>query len=512
MTFTILALLVLSLLVYYYSQSKSSRRCPLPPGPEKLPIVENLFHIPNGGFIWLEYAQMCRKYESDIIHLGALGNSIVVLNSIKAVNDLLDIKSSIYSSRPRTVMLGELMGWGSSTALRPNDDLWKGQRKIMNQAMPPNDTKRFHPKLLNLTHDLLRALPHSDDVVKTLRTWAATFIIDVTYGLDAEVAETYLPTAIAVIESVSIAVMPGAFYVDQLPILKYVPEWFPGASFKRKAREWSKMRVKMTEPTFNFVKQKIAMGTATTSLTSVALGKMDHNHDLAKQEEIIKIASVTTYAAGSDTTVSTLGAFILAMLMNPEIQAKAHLEIEQRLGPGNLPSFGDEASLPYITAIIRETMRHNPVAPLAVPHELTQDDIYMGYFLPKGSLIMANVWSILHDEEDYPEPELFNPSRFLDADGKIDPKVKDPTIPAFGFGRRVCPGKHMALASLWIVVASILACYSIEPELDENGDLIKPEAKWYSGPTLFNHPLPFKCRFVPRSKDVEVSLALHLSA
>lgn len=60
--------------------------------------------------------------------------------------------------------------WGSSTALRPNDDLWKGQRKIMNQAMPPNDTKRFHPKLLNLTHDLLRALPHSDDVVKTLRT------------------------------------------------------------------------------------------------------------------------------------------------------------------------------------------------------------------------------------------------------------------------------------------------------------------------------------------------------
>lgn len=70
MTFTILALLVLSLLVYYYSQSKSSRRCPLPPGPEKLPIVENLFHIPNGGFIWLEYAQMCRKYGKHVpIHI-----------------------------------------------------------------------------------------------------------------------------------------------------------------------------------------------------------------------------------------------------------------------------------------------------------------------------------------------------------------------------------------------------------------------------------------------------------
>ncbi|KAF8824083.1 hypothetical protein HHX47_DHR9000549 [Lentinula edodes] len=321
--------------------------------------------------------------------------------------------------------------WGSSTVLRPNDDLWKGQRKIMNQAMPPNDTQRFHPKLLNLTHDLLRALPHSDDVVKTLRT----------------------------------------------------------------------------------TEEKQATGTATPSLTSVALGKMDHKLDLAKQEELIKTASVTAYAGEQkDPTNGFSGAFILAMLMSPEIQATAHLEIEQALGPGNLPNFGDEASLPYITAVVRETMRHNPVAPLAVPHELTQDDIYKGYFLPKGSLIMANVWSILHDEEDYPEPDLFNPSRFLDADGKIDPEVKDPTIPAFGFGRRVCPGKHMALASLWIVVASILACYSIEPELDENGNLIKPKAKWYSGPTLFNHPLPFKCRFVPRSKDVEVSLALHLSA
>ncbi|KIK59247.1 hypothetical protein GYMLUDRAFT_101982, partial [Collybiopsis luxurians FD-317 M1] len=80
-----------------------------PPGPRKLPIVENLFDIPRKGNVWLEYAEMSQKFGSDIIHISALGNSIVTLNSAKLVNDLLDKRSSIYSSRPHSVV-GELMG------------------------------------------------------------------------------------------------------------------------------------------------------------------------------------------------------------------------------------------------------------------------------------------------------------------------------------------------------------------------------------------------------------------
>ncbi|KAJ3735303.1 cytochrome P450 [Lentinula guzmanii] len=504
----VVPLLVVSLVILY-SRRKSSRY-PLPPGPRKLPIVENLFQIPRGGFIWLDYAEMCRRYESDIIHLSALGNSIIVLNSAKTVSDLLEKRSSIYSSRPPTVMLGELMGWGTTLIFRPNDDSWKAQRRIINQAIPPTDPKRFHSKQLSATHDLLRVLPHSDDVMKSLQTWAAAFIMDVTYGLAAGEAKPYLPTAMAALDSMSTAGTPGAFYVDQIPILKYVPEWFPGADFKRKAREWSDLRVQMTETAFSVTKQRMAMGTATPSLTLAALEQMDRNQDLAKQEEVIKKASVTAYGGGSDTIVAALGSFILNMLMNPEIQRKAHEQLEQVLGPGDLPSFSDELSLPYITAIAQEALRHNPVTPLAFPHALTQDDIYEGYFLPKGSIIMPNVWTILHNEEDYPEPNLFNPERFLGPDGQISPKVKDPATAAFGFGRRACPGKHIALASLWIAVASILTCYTIEPELDEHGKPMKPKAEWYPGPTLFNHPLPFKCRFVPRSKDVQASLGVSL--
>ncbi|KAF9074000.1 cytochrome P450 [Rhodocollybia butyracea] len=507
-----LALLVVPIAYTLYKRHlENARQYPLPPGPKKLPIVENLFHVPRGGYLWLDYAEMCRRYESNIIHLSALGNSIIILNSAKAVSDLLDKRSSIYSSRPATVMLGELMGWGAAFIFRPNDEFWKAQRKIMNQAMPPTDPKRFHAQQISSTHDLLRVLPHSDDVMKSLQTWAAVFIMDVTYGIQGEEAKPYLPTVMAALESMSVAGTPGAFYVDQIPILKYVPEWFLGADFKRKAREWAKLRVEMTESAFNVTKERVAKGIATPSLTSVALEQMDPNQDIAQQEELIKTASVTAYGGGSDTTVAALGAGILALLMHPEVQAKAHAELDKVLGPGDLPTFSDEPSLPYISAIVKEALRENPITPLAFPHQLTQDDIYEGYFLPKDSIIMPNVWSILHNEEEYPEPHLFNPSRFLDADGKLNPDIKDPASAVFGFGRRICPGRHIALASLWIAIASILACYTIEPDLDEDGNPIPPKAEWYSGPTLFNHPLAFKCRFVPRSKDVEASLGISLS-
>ncbi|KAF9068824.1 cytochrome P450 [Rhodocollybia butyracea] len=496
-----LSLLFFAFVFTIWARWRNSRQYSLPPGPRKLPIVGNLFDIPSKGYIWLEYAEMCKKYNSDIIHLSALRNSIIVLNSAQAVSDLLEKRSSLYSSRPPTVMLGELMGWGTTSVFRPYDDVWKAQRKIFIRAIPPTDAKRFHSKQIAATHDLLRVLAHSDDIMKDLHTWAAVFIMDVTYGIQGEEAKPFLKTAIETLDSMAIAGTPGAFLVDQIPILKYVPEWFPGADFKRKAREWNILRIKMTEDAYRVTKERTAAGTATSSLASVALKQMDLTKDIAQQEELIKAASVTAYGGGSDTTVAALGAFILAMLMNPHVQTEAQRELDKVLAPGDLPTFNDEPDLPYISAIVREVLRYQPVTPLAFPHLVTEDDIYSGYLIPKGSIIMPNVWSILHNEEDYPDSDRFNPSRYLDANGNIDPNVKDPIGPAFGFGRRSCAGKHIALASLWIGVASILTCYRIEPEIDEHGNLMERKGEWYPGPTLFNHPLPFKCRFIPRCSE-----------
>ncbi|CUA74191.1 O-methylsterigmatocystin oxidoreductase [Rhizoctonia solani] len=202
---------------------------------------------------------------------------------------------------------------------------------------------------------------------------------------------------------------------------------------------------------------------------------------------------------GSDTTVSSLKTFVLAMLLFPECQAKAQGEIDRVIGSSRLPTFDDKDQLPYVNNLINEVMRWQPVTPLAVPHACTQDDVYRNYRIPKGAIVIGNVWSMSRNAEVYKNPEDFNPDRFL------DPQV--PKIPAFGFGRRLCPGIHYAEASIFITVTSILAAYTITKAKDENGEEITPSTEGVAESVVY-HPKPFKCVFTPRSeKHRELILA-----
>lgn len=122
------------------------------------------------------------------------------------------------------------------------------------------------------------------------------------------------------------------------------------------------------------------------------------------------------------------------MVLYPEVQRKAHEELDAVVGTSRFPDFQDRESLPYINAIVKETMRWQVVTPLGGAHAATEDTEYNGFCIPKGAYVIGNSWSILHDEVEYPEPSKFKPERFL-KDGKLNPAVRDPNV-AFGFGRR----------------------------------------------------------------------------
>ncbi|KAJ6521007.1 cytochrome P450 [Mycena vulgaris] len=301
--------------------------------------------------------------------------------------------------------------------------------------------------------------------------------------------------------------MPSTFewetYLEWSKAYRYVPEWFPGASFRRKAKVWRELSQSMVDKPFAEAKRNIAssitaMGNAPHSFTASALRTLDDCENKAYQEQAIKSTAGTMYTGGTDTTVSALGTFILAMLCNPEAQRKAQEEIDSVVQKGHLPDFDDEASLPYVSAVVKEILRWRPVAPIGVPHFLPIDDEYRGYRLPAGSIIIANAWAILHDEVMYPDPYAFKPERFL-LNGKPNPAVRNPDA-AFGYGRRnrVCPGRHMATSSIWIAVASILATFNITKAVGDDGQVIEPTHEYFPGLVLM--PLPFKCSIKPRSQ------------
>ncbi|KAF7374554.1 O-methylsterigmatocystin oxidoreductase [Mycena sanguinolenta] len=187
------------------------------------------------------------------------------------------------------------------------------------------------------------------------------------------------------------------------------------------------------------------------------------------------------------------------MALYPDIQKNAQTEIDTVIGIERLPEFEDRPSLPFVEALYREVVRWKPVAPLGVAHTSTADDVYNGYFIPKGTTVISNIWAMTRDESIYPEPERFNPDRFFTADGKLS---DDETVLAFGFGRRICPGRHNADPTLWAAFVSILSTFNIAKAKDDTGKEIEIDPNSYSD-SLFSHPLPFSCSIIPRSETAK---------
>ncbi|KAG2132215.1 cytochrome P450, partial [Suillus cothurnatus] len=147
--------------------------------------------------------------------------------------------------------------------------------------------------------------------------------------------------------------------------------------------------------------------------------------------------------------------FALAMVLYPDVQRRAQGEIDSVVGRDRLPTFEDRASLPYVESVLRETLRWCPIAPLGVPHATSSDDTYDGYFIPKGTAVISNIWAMSRDEKRYPSASSFIPERFLDDNNVLTDD--NPARYVFGFGRRACPGRHAADASVWSAIATVLA-------------------------------------------------------
>jgi len=197
----------------------------------------------------------------------------------------------------------------------------------------------------------------------------------------------------------------------------------------------------------------------------------------------------------SDTTFTTLQAFLYFMVQYPDAQHRAQAAIDAVVGRNRLPNFEDRPALPIIDALIRETMRCAPALPIDLPHGVTEDDVYDGYFIPKGSNIMVNIWAILHDETRFVDPMKFDPDRFLDANGQLTENQSHLLV--FGFGRRMCPGRHLADASLWSAMACMLAMFDFAKVKDAQGKEINiDDAEWSDG--LTSRPTNFKCAITPR--------------
>ncbi|KAI1080356.1 cytochrome P450 [Whalleya microplaca] len=478
-------------------RNKQSR--PLPPGPKPWPIVGNLTDLPSPSEPGWEFWAKHKDLYGPISSVTTLGTTIVILNSAQLAFELLEKRSNIYSSRPKMTFLGEMVGWENSTVLLQQNDRWRASRKAMHSVIGLKTTlSRMNPIQEAEVHRfLLRVLEEPEDLIKHIRTEAGAIILKTGYGypIDWHKEDPLVELAERVVENFAAAANPGAYIVDIMPFLRYFPEWIPGAGFQKIAKKSKSALLEFVNKPKNFVKRRMVQGSHQQSFLSTLYEKAGDGID-AEQDFVLKWSVSAFYAGGSDTSVSVLSSFFLAMLVNPEVQLKAQEEIDRVVGSGRLPNFEDRENLPYIDAVTKEALRFHPVVPMGIPHVTTADDICEGYFIPKGAMVIQNIWWFTHDPAVYHDPSSFNPSRHLDPDPCPDPRNY-----VFGFGRRICPGKLFGEASVWLMIARSLAVFNVTKARDEAGKEIEPELRWKPG--ALSYPIPFKATVKPRSPEHE---------
>ncbi|KAJ7503304.1 cytochrome P450 [Mycena galericulata] len=489
LTWIDLALAVFALVVVSRLLNRRSTPPP-PPGPTGLPLLGNILHMPSEKE-WLKFSSWGETY-GDISSVSVFGQQLTIINSAQVAMDLLDKKGSIYSDRPVVPMGGELVGWKNTLGLTPYGDRFRNYRRLAHSLFGSKSTMaNFEPLEETETHRFVKRLLANPDGLKDhIRKTAGAIILRISYGYEVkEGADPFVTLVDIAMEQFNLSSSPGGFLVNLVPALQHLPSWFPGAGFQSTAKSWAETLQQMAEQPYQFVKQQMAAGNAEKSLVSSLL----EGRTLTEAEEFdVKWLAASLYSGGAETTVAAIYAFFKAMALYPDVQAKAQSEIDSVVGNDRLPRFSDKDQLPYTTALALEVHRWHTVAPTGVPHRVMEDNVHEGYFFPKGSLVFTNIWKMAHDPRVYTNPTTFDPERFIAKEGK-DPEL-DPRDLSFGFGRRICPGRVLADASVFITVAMTLAVFNISKHPD--GSEINMEQT--SG--TISHPSAFKCSIQPRSE------------
>ncbi|KAH9174412.1 cytochrome P450 [Lactarius sanguifluus] len=498
----IMASVFLHLLIAFRDH-KRRRGLPYPPGPKPWPIIGNLLDSPK-QLPWISYTEMSKKH-GDILYLQVFGQSVVVLCSPSVIKDLFEKRGDIYSDRPAWPM-PEIMDVDWLLAFTRYGEDWRERRKIADRILRPGAMSLYHQRIEENTHAFLsRLFVAPADFRGHVDLSQGQLIMSLMYGYDLKENDEITKAPVQLFRMLSHFVLPGAALVNHFPLLRHIPSWVPWFSYESLARQGRELGQRTMNEPIDFVKRAMRDGTAVSSLAREQLLELEslNGPERQLQEDVIKRVLGSMYEARYQAASTTTSLFV-ALTLYPEVQRRAQAQIDSVVSRDRLPTFEDRSRLPYIEAICKELLRWQMVAPMGFPHASTEDGVYRGFFIPKGSTMIVNSWfprGILHNPELYPDPETFNPERFLNDDGTFR---DDPMISlAFGGGKRICPARHLVDMSLFMVAASVLSVFNVTKAKDENGYEIPVTISWPLLVDSYSYPAKFECSVRPRDKVAE---------
>ncbi|KAK5136248.1 hypothetical protein LTR08_003855 [Meristemomyces frigidus] len=440
------------------------------PGPKGLPFIGSVLDLPKKNS-WMRFHEWGHEY-GPIYQVNLAGVNHVWITRDSVAHDLLAKRSSIYSDRPYIPALAEdNRTSGQYLPLMSRNETWSRQRRFAKQAMDNSQKASFHgyPELesIRLLTELMIDPSRYNDAMES---YIARVTSRLAWGTSTSSDELKQRA-----RELLIGVSPTGAFGNKLPFIMSLPEKLISA------KAWENRRSRTERKFFETMQQDVqkqldrahnsprpTLGNRQQSWTRMFL---ENKTSWGFSSDLEAALAVGMHGiAGALTIAAPMQSFCLAICHHPQYQPMLHAEIDKVLGD-RMPTVADMPDMPVLRAFIRETMRWRPPLPTGIPHELVKDDVYEGYHIPAGSVMHPLEWSISRDPEGFPQPDEFNPLRWLDPDFPTyqEPLTIHPTIARysqFGYGLRKCQGMAVAEADLFVGLGSIAWLFSMEGHTD----------------------------------------------
>ncbi|XP_041735066.2 cytochrome P450 2K1 isoform X2 [Coregonus clupeaformis] len=418
---------VLFLLVLYLRSSGSSaeEQGKEPPGPRPLPLLGNMLQLDlNRPYRTL--CELANKYGSIFtVHFGP--KKVVVLAGYKTVKQALVNQAEDFGDRDITPVFYDInQGHG---ILFANGDSWKEMRRFA---------------LTNL-RDFGMGNKGSEDKI----------LEEIPYLI--EVFEKHDGMADRANETIHLT---GSASIQMYNMFPWLGPWIKNLT--RLKKNVADMKMEVTELVRGLketLNPQMCRGFVDSFLVRKQTLEESGNMDSLYHDNNLVFSVANLFGAGTDTTGTTLRWGLLLMAKYRHIQDRVQEEISRVIG-SRQPLVEDRKNLPYTVAVIHETQRLANIAPMAIPHTTSRDVTFQGYFIKKGTSVIPLLTSVLQDDSEWESPHTFNPSHFLDEQGRF---IKRDAFMAFSAGRRVCLGESLARMELFLFFTSLLQRFSFSP-------------------------------------------------
>ncbi|EIW74037.1 cytochrome P450 [Coniophora puteana RWD-64-598 SS2] len=443
-----------------FNIKKTNSGIPLPPSPAGGHWLKG--HSFPQPYPFLEVEHWIEEYGPVITVKQGL-RTVVIVGRHQAAVDIMEKQGSSSVDRPRTIAAGEMLSGDHRLVFARAGDRFKRMRKAIHSHLQPKAAESYEPiQMTHVRNVVLNILDSPQDFQSHAKTFAASVVLQVAYGKMSPTSASD-PDVQAVhrsLDRIRIALQPNAYLVDSYPFLKYLP-WY-GTALKKGYDVDSALYMRQLAT----VREHIKSNDAGPSFSRFLLETTD---EYKMNEKEMAYLAGSFFTAGSDTTSLAVCTVLMCAALFPAAQAAVQEELDSVIGRDKPPTFADERSLPHLRAFISESLRWRPIIGMGLPHSTTEDVFWGKYCIPAGTTVIGNHWAISRDPDVFPNGEQFDLQRWINSKGQLRDDLKFFT---FGFGRRVCPGQHVANRSVFINALMVLWSFRLSMRTPPADDMV----------------------------------------